>query len=600
MKQQKPNTSAKSTSHLQTALQLFSYFWSKEDTFFRFRLLSAAFFLIFSKVVAVFIPIFYKQAVDALSLENHQLTLTLPLGILIAYGLARLFSTICSEAKDALFAKLEHLAIKRIALRVFEHLHTLSLKFHLDRKTGKLSRIIERGTNAIDRALRFLTFTIIPTFLEIGFVVVMLLYLYEPIFAVVTFLSSGLYALFTIKITQWRLKFLRTMNDADDASNSKAIDSLLNYETVKYFVNEDHEKSRFETSLEVFGRAAIRLKTSLAYLNMGQSFIISAGTVIIMLLAAQRIIEGTMTLGDFVLVNAYLLQLYIPLGNLGFAYREIKQALINIEDMFNLLDEKIDVADPPQARSLVKGPGHVLFDKVSFQYNNDRQILKNVTFEVPAGKTVAIVGPSGSGKSTIARLLCRFYDVNSGAILIDNQDIRAIKQKSLRQALGVVPQDTVLFNDSLGYNIDYGKPGSSKKAIEHAAHMAELDRFIKKLPQGYETLVGERGLKLSGGEKQRVAIARTILKSPEIFIFDEATSSLDSSTEKSIQKNILKVSKGRSTIIIAHRLSTIVEAHNIIVLSNGEITEQGTHHQLMDKQGLYMTMWQQQQKENNT
>ncbi len=591
-------SSISNKNNWQTAKTLFGYFWPKGNRAFRFYLLLSVLCMTISKIIVVWMPIFYKGVIDRLDISHDVgIAITIPIGLLLAYGFSRIFSSVFSELRDSIFARLEQRAVHSLAMKVFEHLHELSLRFHLDRKTGKLSRIIERGVMSIDRALRFLIFHIFPTILEVTFVMIVLLYMYEPSFAIIMLVTISIYSFFTIKVTQWRSNFLRQMNAADDSSNTRSIDSLLNYETVKYFVNEKHEYNRFSEAFQKYGEASMRMKQSLAYLNMGQNFIISIGIFMVMLLAAYRIAHNEMTLGDFVLVNAYLIQMYIPLGNLGFSYREIKQSLINLEDMFKLLGEKIDVVDKPGAKILAKGPGTVKFSHVNFSYRPDRQILKDVSFTLQAGKTTAIVGPSGSGKSTIARLLCRFYDTKGGEILIDGQNIAEVKQTSVRKKIGIVPQDTVLFNNTLAYNIGYAKLGASQKQIDHAASMAELDSLIQKLPDRYETLVGERGLKLSGGEKQRVAIARVILKDPEILLFDEATSSLDTTTEKEIQRNIMRVSKGRTTLIIAHRLSTIVKANEIIVLVDGEIKEKGTHDMLLSKKGVYARMWKHQQKE---
>jgi len=583
---------------LQIAKKLFSCFWPKENKVFRSYLVLAAVFMVISRVITVYMPIFYKKAIDALSLTSDlQGGLTIPVGLLVAYGLSRVLSCFFSEMRDIIFIRLEQKAVHVLAMKVFKHLHSLSLRFHLDRKTGKITRVIERGVLSIDRILRFLTFNIFPTILEILFTLIVLMYMYEASFSIIMIVTMASYIVFTLRMTGWRNSILRKMNQADNDSNTKSIDSLLNYETVKYFSNEKYEHDRFSNSFKKYGEASAKLKRSLSFLNIGQSFIISLSTILFMLFSAYRIIHNQMTIGDFVLINTYLIQLYIPLGNLGFAYREIKQGLVNLEEVFDILEEKIDVLDAPEAKDLQEGVGEVEFSKVSFSYGDKRKILKELSFFLQPGKTTAIVGPSGSGKSTIARLLCRFYDVTSGSISIDGQNIKNVTQSSLRKCIGVVPQDTVLFNETLKYNIAYAKPGATKEEIIHAAEMAELGSLIKKLPAGYETLVGERGLKLSGGEKQRLAIARIVLKNPEIFLFDEATSSLDTTTEKEIQKNILKVSKGKTTIIIAHRLSTIVKADEILVLVNGEIREKGSHNALLCKKGIYAKMWENQKKE---
>lgn len=577
------------------------YLWPAHNVNFRIRLCIAILFLILSKVFATAIPVYFKEAIDILDLAEKSSTtlyMTLPIGILLAYGFARIASSLFSEGRDIIFAKVEHRAARSIGLKVFEHLHSLSLRYHLDRKTGGLSRIIERGIEGIESAFRFLTFLIIPTFLEVLLVCLLLLYLYPPIFSLLTFITIGLYAFCTIWITEWRTKYVRAMNLANEEGNTKAIDSLLNYETVKYFCNEEYEKHRFDKSLIVYEHAAIRMKTSLGVLNFVQTTIIAVGSVAILFLAATYIFKHTLTLGDFVLLNTYLLQLYVPLGNLGFSYRETKRALVNMEAMFDLLHITPEIQDKPHAVPLQPKGGEISFNQVSFYYEPNRPILKNISFHVPAGKSIAIVGPSGSGKSTIARLLFRFYDVIKGQILIDGQNIQEVTQESLRTDIAVVPQDTVLFNETLHYNIQYGNPHASEADIRKAADMAHLSHFIATLPDGLNTTVGERGLKLSGGEKQRVAIARALLKKPQIFLFDEATSSLDSHTEKEIQANIRQVSKNHSTIIIAHRLSTIVDVDEILVLVHGEIVERGTHKELLQKKGTYAALWAKQQQEN--
>lgn len=586
---------------LQPLRDLLPYLWPKKNLNFRIRLCIALSFLILSKAFAVLVPLYFKEAVDALDTVEHSISslyIALPVGILLAYGLSRIASSLFSEGRDIVFAKVEQGAVRSVALKVFEHLHALSLRYHLDRKTGGLNRAIERGIEGIEMALRFLTFLIIPTFLEVLFVCGFLLYLYPPIFALLIFITIGLYAFFTIWITQWRTQYVRAMNIANEEGNTKAIDSLLNYETVKYFCNEEHEKKRFDIALAVYEKAAVRMKTSLGVLNLVQTVIISLSSVGVMFLAARGIIQHSMTLGDFVLLNTYLLQLYIPLSNLGFSYRETKRALVNMESMFSLLEIPAEITDKPNAHSLRPKGGDILFEKVSFFYNSNRPILKDISFHVSPGKSVAIVGPSGSGKSTIARLLFRFYDVIEGRIFVDHQNIQDITQQSLRQDIAVIPQDTVLFNDTLFYNIQYGDPKATEEEIKKAATLAHLMPFISSLPEGFNTIVGERGLKLSGGEKQRVAIARALLKNPQIFIFDEATSSLDSHTEKEIQENIQKISKSHSTLIIAHRLSTIVNVDEILVLVQGEIVEHGTHKMLLKKKGVYAALWEKQQHEH--
>jgi ABC-type transport system involved in Fe-S cluster assembly fused permease/ATPase subunit len=585
-------------AELQTMKTLFSFLWTKIFFRLKVRVVISIFLLVAAKVLSVTVPIFFKWSVDALSIDDPML-LAIPVFILISYGVARILSQLFADLKNAIFARVEHHAIRSIALEIFKHLYQLSLSFHLERKTGGMSRARERGTRSIETFMRFIVFNIFPTFLEIIFVAVILGYLYNAAFAIVTLITLIIYISYTLIITQWRIDFIRIMNRVDGEASTKVIDGLLNYETVKYFGNDLHETERYDESLYHYQEAAIKSKATLAVLNSGQSLIITTGLVTVMLMAAHGIVNATMTVGDFVLVNAYLIQLYLPLGNLGFAYREIKLALVNMEEMFGLLNVPLDVKDNPGARALLVDKGEIHFDNVSFAYHPKRQILKNVSFTVPPGKTVAVVGPSGAGKSTLSRLLFRFYDVKKGDIQIDGQSILAVTQQSLRAAIGIVPQDTVLFNDTIYYNIAYGRLDATHEEVERASHLARIDSFIKSLPDGYGTLVGERGLKLSGGEKQRVAIARTILKGPNIFLFDEATSALDTHTEKEIQKSLKAISSYRTTLIIAHRLSTVVDADKIIVLVGGEIVERGTHRELLTKGGVYSSMWQSQQRKNH-
>jgi ATP-binding cassette subfamily B protein len=537
----------------------------------------------------------FKGAIDSLS-PVHQGLITLPIVLIISYGIARLVSTVFAEIRDGVFAAVAQRAVRQVGLSVFHHLHALGLRFHLERQTGGLSRAIERGTKGIESLLQFLTFNIIPTLVEIVLVGFVLWVLYDYRFSLITLLTMIAYVAFTLSITEWRINFVRTMNATDSEAHTKAIDSLLNFETVKYFGNETHEASRFDSALKQYETAAVKSKLSLSFLNIGQSVIISLGLVAVMLLAGAAVANQKMTVGDFAAINTYLLQLYIPLFTLGFAYREVKLALVSMEAMFDLLNVPEEIQDHPSAPDLTVRAGEIVFDNVSFAYTTDRPILKNISFHLPAGKTVAIVGSSGAGKSTISRLLFRFYDVTDGRITIDGQDIRDVTQKSLRKAIGVVPQDTVLFNDTIEYNVAYGNPSATHAQIEDAARQAHIHSFIMSLPQKYETRVGERGLKLSGGEKQRVAIARTLLKNPKIFLFDEATSALDTHTEKQIQSNLQELSANRSTVIIAHRLSTIIDADEILVLDNGEIVERGKHAALLKKKGLYAAMWQRQQE----
>ncbi|KCB39150.1 ABC transporter, ATP-binding protein [Bordetella hinzii CA90 BAL1384] len=576
---------------LATIRTLLPYLWPPGRPGLKARVVLAVLSLIIAKAAVVYVPILYKQAIDALG-QGTPGALVVPVGLILAYGAARVLSLLFSELRDAIFARVAQHAIRAVGLQIFRHLHGLGLRFHLERQTGGLTRAIERGTKGIQTLLTFLLFNVLPTFFEIGLVCVVLWKMFDGWLALATGLTVTLYLAYTLIVTEWRAKFRRQMNETDSQANTKAVESLLNYETVKYFGNEEHEARRYDSSLRSYERAAVRSQVSLSILNIGQALIISAGLTVVMWMAAQ----GRYTLGDFVLVNTYLLQLYDPLSFFGFIYREIKQALIDMERMFELLGQDREVADKPDAPALRLQGGAIEFRDVVFGYDDRRPILKGVSFEVPAGKTVAVVGSSGAGKSTLARLLFRFYDVKQGAILIDGQDIRDVRQDSLRAAIGVVPQDTVLFNDSIQYNIAYGRPEASEAEIQDAARLAHIHQLIMSMPEGYRTIVGERGLKLSGGEKQRVAIARTILKNPCIFLFDEATSALDSHTEREIQDNLREVSQGRSTLIIAHRLSTIADADEIIVLAEGRVVERGRHAELLARKGLYAGMWARQRE----
>ena len=562
---------------------------------FKVRLVSVIVLLVLAKLTNVAVPLVLKAIVDAMS--KPQAMLVIPVFLVVGYGLLRLFSTLFGELRDALFAKVTQRAIRRVALQVFEHLHNLSLRFHLERQTGGVSRDIERGTRGISFLLTFLLFNILPTLLEIGLVAAILFVKYNPWFAIITFATLVLYIAFTLTITEWRMVFRRTMNDMDSKANTRAIDSLINYETVKYFGNERYEVERYDDQMQRWEVSAVRNQTSLAALNAGQSIIIAIGVTLLMLLAADGVVKGTMTIGDLVLVNVFMLQLYMPLHFLGFVYREIKNALADMEKMFRLLDENREVQDAQLALPLKLNGAAVRFDKVSFSYDPAREILHEVSFDIPSGHTVAVVGASGAGKSTLSRLLFRFYDVNAGGISIDGQDIRSVTQTSLRAVIGIVPQDTVLFNDTIYYNIAYGRPDALREEVLAAAQSAHIHTFIESLPQGYDSMVGERGLKLSGGEKQRVAIARAILKNPAILIFDEATSALDSKSEKAIQDELRNIAQNRTTLVIAHRLSTIVDAHQILVMDKGRIIERGTHRNLLEKQGIYAQMWALQQQE---
>lgn len=574
---------------------LVGYLWPKNAITLRVRVVSAVILLILAKVATISIPLFYKDAVDTLTGANN-LAIVLPLAAILSYGLARVLSLAFAELRDAVFARVAQRTIRQVALNVFEHLHKLALRFHLERQTGGLSRIIERGSSAIESMLSYILFNILPTLVEILLVAIILWRMLDIWFALVTLVTVISYIAFTMIVTEWRLKFRREMNETDQEANTKAIDSLLNYETVKYFGNEQHEHQRYDQALRRYENAAVRSRTSLSFLNIGQAILISVGLTSVMYMAASGIVNKGLTVGDFVLVNTYLMQLYQPLNFFGFVYRSIKQSLVDMEKMFSLLDVDAEVSDPPDARLLKAHSGALEFRAVNFGYDSRRPILQDVSFAVPPGSTLAIVGSTGAGKSTISRLLYRFYDVADGAILIDDQDIRTVTQASLRRAIGIVPQDTVLFNDTIFYNINYGQPTASPAEVERAARLAHIHDFIMGLPDGYQTRVGERGLKLSGGEKQRVAIARTILKDPCILVFDEATSALDTHTEREIQANLREVSQGRTTLVIAHRLSTVVDAQSIIVLDQGRVAEQGSHTKLLELDGLYAHLWRNQQQ----
>ncbi|KAA0682082.1 ABCB family ABC transporter ATP-binding protein/permease [Azospirillum brasilense] len=587
---------ASSTGDMAALRSLVPYLWPHDSFETKLRVVVALILLVGAKVANVWVPLFYKRAVDALSPGDAGALVTIPLGLIVAYGLARVMSLVFAELRDAVFANVAQRTIRKVALSVFQHLHALSLRFHLERQTGGLTRSLERGTRAIETLLRYALFSIVPTLVEITLVCVILWRMFDGWFALATFATVGSYIAYTFFVSEWRIQFRRAMNETDNKANTKAVDSLLNYETVKYFGNEGHEARRYDQALASYEQAAVKSQRSLSLLNIGQSAIISLGLAVVMGMAARGIVNGTMTLGDFVLVNTYLLQLYQPLNFFGVVYREIKQALIDVESMVTLLSVDREVADRPGAPPLAITGGELRFDGVEFGYDPRRPILKGVSFTVPAGRTVAIVGPSGAGKSTIGRLLFRFYDVSGGGILIDGQDIRAVTQQSLRGAIGIVPQDTVLFNDTVYYNIAYGRPGASPAEVEQAARLAHIHNFIMALPDGYETTVGERGLKLSGGEKQRVAIARTILKNPAILLFDEATSALDTHTEREIQANLREVSRGRTTLVIAHRLSTVIDADEILVMEAGRVIERGRHMELLSRGGAYAALWARQQE----
>jgi len=565
---------------------------------FKWRVFFALALLVLSKLANVSVPLVLKEIIDAM--DKPQAVLAVPVFLVIGYGVLRMLSTVFGELRDAVFAKATQRAIRRVALQVFGHLHSLSLRFHLDRQTGGVSRDIERGTRGIGFLLNFMLFNILPTLLEIVLVAAILFSKYNIWFAAITFITLIVYIAFTLFVTEWRMVVRRSMNDLESKANSRAIDSLLNYETVKYFGNEQYEARRYDENMQHWEVAAVRNTTSLAYLNAGQSFIVAIGITALMLLAADEVVKGTMTLGDLVLVNVFMIQLYMPLHFLGFVYREIRHALADMEKMFSLLHEHREVADAPGAQALQVGKAEFRFEQVSFGYAPDRQILFDVSFAIPEGHTVAVVGPSGAGKSTLSRLLFRFYDVQQGRILINSQDIRSVTQSSLRAAIGIVPQDTVLFNDTIYYNIAYGRPDATREEIVAAAQAAHIHDFVESLPLGYESMVGERGLKLSGGEKQRVAIARAILKNPAILIFDEATSALDSKSEKAIQAELRTIAQDRTTLVIAHRLSTVVDADQILVMDKGHIVERGSHRELIELNKLYAQMWNLQKQEEQS
>ncbi|MBD3633584.1 MAG: ABC transporter ATP-binding protein/permease [Methylophaga sp.] len=564
---------------------------------FKGRVLFALGLLILAKLANVGVPLALKEAIDALDPQQQDI-IYLPVMMLVAYGVLRLASSVLSELRDALFAKVIFRSVRRIATSIFRHLHRLSLRFHLQRQTGGISRDIERGSRGISFLLNFMIFNIVPTLVEIALVCIILLLNYDAIFALITTGTILLYIIYTLVVTEWRMRFRRAMNEMDSKANNQAIDSLLNYETVKYFNNENLELSQYDNKLASWEHSAIRNQTSLSALNIGQGIIIAAGLTALMLLAGQGVVAGELTLGDLVLVNAYLLQLYLPLGFLGFVYREIRHSLADMERMFSLLEKKEEIRDSEDAGQLKVMAGRIAFEHVNFAYDPARPILHDISFEIDSGRKLAIVGASGSGKSTIVRLLYRFYDPQQGRILIDGQDIRTVTQDSLRKAIGIVPQDTVLFNDTIYHNIAYGNPEASEDAVISAAQQAHIHRFISLLPDGYQTLVGERGLKLSGGEKQRIAIARTLLKNPAIVVFDEATSALDSHSEQAIVQEMQAISRDKTTLVIAHRLSTITDADTILVMDEGRICEHGSHAELLQQGRRYAAMWALQQHEN--
>lgn len=571
------------------------FLWPAGNIELRARVVIALILLALAKVATNYGPFLYKDVVDILD-DDAGTMIALPLGLLFAYGIVRVLSIAFAELRDAVFAKVVQRAIRTIALRTFRHLHRLALRFHLERQTGGLSRAIERGTKGIEFLLTFTLFNILPTLLDIAMVCAILWVLFDVWFALVTFVTIASYIAYTLIVTEWRLKFRRRMNETDQQANTRAIDSLLNYETVKYFGNEEFEAARFDDAMAHYERAAVTSKSSLSLLNIGQALIIGIGLTAVMIMAGLGVVDKSLTIGEFVMVNMYIIQLYMPLNFLGFVYRQIKESLTDIEAMFNLLNIQAEIKDLPGSLPLAVSEGTVEFDGVSFGYDPRRLILKDVSFRVSAGKRVAIVGPSGAGKSTISRLLFRFYDVTEGAVMIDGQDVRHVTQDSVRAAIGIVPQDTVLFNDTVYYNIAYGRSDASLVEIEDAARLAAIHDFIVSTPDAYQTMVGERGLKLSGGEKQRVAIARAILKQPLIMLFDEATSALDTRIEKEIQEALAQVSRGRTTLVIAHRLSTVIDADEINVLDQGRIVERGTHTDLISLNGVYSAMWHRQQQ----
>ena len=576
-----------------TLSRLLPYLWQ-----YKWRVVIALSLMVCAKLANVSVPLLLKELVDAMSLKpgDPQAVLVVPVALLVGYGALRLMTSAFTELRELVFAKATQGASRSIALQTFEHLHALSLRFHLARQTGGMTRDIERGVRGIESLISYSLYSVIPTLIEVGLVLTILAVKFDAWFAGITLAALAFYIFFTVRVTEWRTQFRKQANEFDSAAHTRAVDSLLNYETVKYFGNERFEAGRYDESLERLRLSRLKAQTSLSLLNTGQQLIIASALVAMLWRATEGVVAGRMTLGDLVMINAFMIQLYIPLNFLGVLYREIKQSLTDLDKMFVLMDREREVADAPGAPALaLQGAPDVVFDRVSFAYESDRPILKDISFTIPAGKTVAVVGPSGSGKSTLARLMFRFYDVQQGFIRIAGQDIRQVTQNSVRQALGIVPQDTVLFNDSVAYNIAYGRPGASQAEIEGAACSARIHDFIASTPKGYQTSVGERGLKLSGGEKQRVAIARTLLKDPPILVFDEATSALDSANERAIQSELASVAQNKTTLVIAHRLSTVVDAHEILVMEAGQIIERGNHAELLAQQGRYASMWAMQQ-----
>lgn len=584
---------------LRTIYNLWPYMWPVERHDLKVRVIWAIFYLVLAKLILLSVPYFFKYATDALDVSFKLFLLgssscVIPIMLVLAYNVARIVQAALNQLRDSLFVTVSQYAIRQLAHKTFVHIHGLSLRFHLEKQTGGLARVIERGTKGIEAVVRFSILNTLPTILEFILTVLVFCINYGWRYVFIVVIMVGSYIWFTIKASDWRIRIRQEMNIADTEANTRSVDSLLNFETVKYFCNENLEARRFDSSMANYEKAATKIWTSLSWLNFGQALIFGIGMTILMLMSAYEVSRGTQTLGDFVFINALLIQLSIPLNFIGSIYRDVRQGLTDIEAMFDLLDARQEIIDKSDAKPLVVEGGTIRFNQVQFSYDPDRQILKGIDFEVPSGKTVAIVGPSGAGKSTISRLLFRFYDIDAGSITIDGQDIRDITQKSLREAIGVVPQDTVLFNDTIAYNICYGRPSATDEEMRKAAEMAQISKFIEMLPEGFQSMVGERGLKLSGGEKQRVAIARTLLKSPPLLILDEATAALDTATEQEIQQALDIVSRGRTTLIIAHRLSTVINADEILVLKNGRIIENGTHAELLRKKGLYASMWNKQ------